>query len=140
MHHPPPTPLQVKEITRSLKEREAKTQAAEAVAAAHLAREKALLEREGALDGREAAVKKVRAGSACRLYRAGSTKRVQPVTCCRVVLSSIAGHFCQLSGWRGPSMRLHSHPCPKLRPAPSDGGGRCRCAGGNRVDLGGAEA
>lgn len=79
MNFPTPTPLQVKEITRSLKEREAKTQAAEAVAAAHLAREKALLEREGALDGRQAAVKKVRAGLACRLYRAGSTKRVQPV-------------------------------------------------------------
>jgi hypothetical protein len=43
-----------------LKEREAKTRAAEEVAAAHLAREKSLLERETEVDRREQAVKKVR--------------------------------------------------------------------------------
>lgn len=54
--------LQVKEITRSLKEREAKARAAEEVAAAHLAREKTLLAREAGAEEREAALQKVRDG------------------------------------------------------------------------------
>lgn len=55
------TNKQVKEITRSLKEREAKARAAEEVAAAHLAREKRLIQHEAALLEREQAVERAAA-------------------------------------------------------------------------------
>jgi hypothetical protein len=48
-----PAPLQVKEITQSLKEREAQARAAEEVAAAHLQREKRLIQHESQLLERE---------------------------------------------------------------------------------------
>lgn len=48
---------QVREITRSLKEREVKLREAEDMAAQHLGREKALLEKEEAINSREQALK-----------------------------------------------------------------------------------
>ena len=48
---------QIRDITRSLKEREVKLRQAEDMAAQHLGREKALLEKEEAVSTREAAVK-----------------------------------------------------------------------------------